>query len=111
MSKEINTYYKDFQFSIDRIEYHISQVFSFADFKNAITVSDAVERRLCIIGEALWRIDKLDKDAKISDKQKTIGLRHILTPEYDLINPEIIWKLIENNLPVLKEEVNNILNS
>ncbi len=111
MSKEIKAYYEDIQFSINRIEYHIAQVKSFTEFKNAFTVYDAVERRLAIIGEALWKIDKMDKDAAITDKQRIIGLRHILTHEYDLVNEEIIWKIIEQNLSLLKEEVDKILNS
>jgi uncharacterized protein with HEPN domain len=111
MSKEIKAYYEDIQFSINRIEYHIAQIKSIGEFKNAFTVYDAVERRLAIIGEALWKIDKIDKDAAITDKQRIIGLRHILTHEYDLVNAEIIWKIIEQNLPLLKKEVDKILNS
>ena len=110
MSKEIKTYYEDIQFSIDRIELHLSAIKSFSEYKTAITVNDAVERRLAIIGEALWRIDGLDKQAPVTDKKRIIGLRHILTHDYDLISPEIIWKIIENNLPLLKEEVSKILN-
>jgi uncharacterized protein with HEPN domain len=66
---------------------------------------------LAIIGEALWKIDKLDKDIIITDKRKIIGLRHILTHEYDLVSPEIIWKILENNLATLKKEVLEILKS
>ena len=95
MAKEIKAYYEDIQFSISRLEYHIAEIKSFSEFKDAFTVYDAVERRIAIIGEALWKIDKMDKDAAISDKQKIIGLRHILTHDYDLINAEIIWKIIE----------------
>jgi len=111
MIKEIKAYYEDIQFSISRIEYHVAQVKSFGEFKAAFTVYDAVERRLAIIGEALWKIDKLDKNAPVTDKQRIIGLRHILTHDYDLVSAEIIWKIIENNLPLLKEEVDKILNS
>jgi uncharacterized protein with HEPN domain len=111
MSKEIRAYYEDIAFSIGRIELHISGINSFNDFKNAYTVYDAVERRLAIIGEALWKIDKLDKDIIITDKRKIIGLRHILTHEYDLVSPEIIWKILENNLATLKKEVLEILKS
>lgn len=58
MSKEIRAYYEDIFFSIERIELHISSIKTFAEFKTAHTVYDAVERRLAIIGEALWKIDK-----------------------------------------------------
>ena len=111
MSKEINAYYEDIQFSISRIEYHIKPVTTFSEFKNAFTIYDAVERRLSIIGEALWKIDKIDGNAAITDKQRIIGLRHILTHDYDLVSAEIIWKIIEKNLPLLKQEVDKILNT
>ena len=109
MSKEIKVYFEDIAFSIERIELPIHNINSFSDFKFAYTVYDAVERRLAIIGEALWKIDKLDKDINITDKRKIIGLRHILTHEYDLVSPEIIWKIIENNLTQLKKEITEIL--
>ena len=109
MAKVIEAYFEDILFSIERIELHIGKTASFLDFKNDYTVYDAVERRIAIIGEALWQADKMDKNILISDKPKIIGLRHILTHDYDLVNPEIIWKILQNNLPVLKEEVKKIL--
>lgn len=109
MAKVIEAYFEDINFSIERIELHISKTASFSDFKNNYTVYDAVERRMAIIGEALWQADKIDKTVPISDKQKIIGLRHILTHNYDMVNPEIIWKIVEVNLPVLKQEVKKLL--
>jgi uncharacterized protein with HEPN domain len=111
MSKEIKAYFEDIAFSIERIELHILNINSFSDFNNAYTVYDVVERRLAIMGEALWKIDKLNKDIPITDKRKIIGLRHILTHEYDLVSPEIIWKILENNQTTLKKEVSEILKS
>jgi uncharacterized protein with HEPN domain len=109
MSKEIKTYFEDISFSIARIELHVLNITTFSEFKNAFTVYDAVERRLAIIGEALWQIDKLDPANNITDKKKIIGLRHILTHDYDLVSPEIIWKILINNLPLLKKETEEIL--
>ena len=99
MSKEIKTYYENIAFSIARIELHLQNIKSFSEFKFAFTVYDAVERRLAIIGEALWKIDKMDANNNITDKRKIIGLRHILTHDYDLVSPEIIWKILLINLP------------
>ena len=109
MKKEINAYLDDIAFSISRIELHMLNIKSFNEFKTSYTVYDAVERRLAIIGEALSHIDKADKNVAISDKNKIIGLRHILTHDYSLVSEEIIWKILEKNLPLLKEEVEKIL--
>lgn len=109
MQNEILKYIEDIGFSISRIEFHIKSISSFYEFKEAWTIYDAVERRLAVVGEAVWQIDKIDKDFALTDKRKIIGLRHIPTHDYDLVSPDIIWKIIENNLPILKQEINNYL--
>lgn len=38
-----------------------------------------------------------------------IGLRHIITHDYDLVSVGSIWLICKNNLPKLKEEVSGIL--
>lgn len=43
-----------------------------------ITITDAAEKRLAIIGEAVWKVTKNDNSIKISDYKKIISLRHIL---------------------------------
>lgn len=110
MQPEILKYLSDIIESIKRIEFHRAGITSFAEFKNDITVNDAVERRLAIIGEAVWQINKIEKDFVLTDKKKIIGLRHILTHDYDLVTPDIIWKIIEVSLPVLETEVKKYLN-
>lgn len=109
MQDEILKYLDDIAFSISRIEFHMQEIHSFEQFKNAWTVYDAVERRLAIIGEAVWQIDKIDKQFELTDKRRIIGFRHILTHDYDIVSPDIVWKIIQANLPVLKAEINKHL--
>lgn len=109
MHNDIPKYLDDILFSITRIEFHLKEIKSYPEFKDAWTVYDAVERRLAIIGEAVWQIEKIDNEFSFTDKKKIIGFRHILTHDYDLVSPDIIWRIIENNLPVLKAEVTNYL--
>jgi uncharacterized protein with HEPN domain len=109
MKKEIKARFEDIRFSIERIEFHVKDISSFSEFKSSFTVYDAVERRLAIIGEVMWQIHKTDSDILFTDKEKIIGLRHILTHDYDLVSAEIIWKVLQNNLQVLKTEIENYL--
>ncbi|WP_300604656.1 HepT-like ribonuclease domain-containing protein [Niabella sp.] len=109
MPPEILKYLNDIAFSIERIRYHIKSVQTVKQFSDNYTIYDAVERRFAIIGEALWKADKMDATLAITEKKRIIGLRHILTHDYDLVSPEILWKIIEKNLPVLKQEVLAIL--
>ena len=110
MKPELLKYLDDIAFSVSRIEFHLKDIHSFETFKNSWTVYDAVERRLAIIGEAVWQIDKLEKDFQLTDKRKIIGLRHILTHDYDVVSADILLKITETYLPVLKTEINKYLN-
>jgi uncharacterized protein with HEPN domain len=111
MQPEILKYLEDISLSLSRIEFHLAEISSFEQFAGSWTVYDAVERRLAIIGEAVWKIDKFDKDFQITDKRKIIGLRHILTHEYNIVSSDVIWKIIQVNLPVLKTEIITYLNN
>lgn len=68
------------------IEFHLTEIKSFKDYTFNYTVVDAVERRLPIIGEALWKASKLNKKILVTDQNKIIGLRPILVHDYDLID-------------------------
>jgi uncharacterized protein with HEPN domain len=105
---EVKKYMEDILFSIDRINFPIEHIQSFSGFKKSWTIYDAVERRIAIVGEAVSKIDKIDSAITITDKRKIIGLRNIHNHDYDLITPDIIWKIIHNNLPVLKNEITNL---
>lgn len=111
MNVETINYLHDILNSISKIQIHIQQTTSLINFINNVTVTVAVERRLGIIGEAVWQITKIDKSIKVSDQQKIISLRHILIHDYDLIDKGSLWKIIETNLPLLKSEVEHILNN
>ncbi len=86
-------------------------MFLLYEYKAYIKTKSAVERKLAIIGEALNKLNKLERSFPISKKVKIIGLRYILVHDYDLINSETIWQIVIKYLPVLKEEVEQILKS
>lgn len=111
MSIEIKKFLEDILLSINAIEIHTQQVSSLPAYSSNITVVDAVERRLAIIGEALYQINKREKQIQITNKSKIISLRHILVHNYDLIEDATIWNILLKHLPVLKTEVTAILNN
>jgi len=71
----------------------------------------AVERQLEIIGEAVSRLKKEDADAasKISDVQKIISFRNILTHAYDVVDENVVWDVLINKIPVLRREIDSLL--
>jgi uncharacterized protein with HEPN domain len=71
----------------------------------------AVERCLQIVGEALSRIVALDRAFvwRITDAQKIIAFRHLLTHHYYRVSPMFVAELVETRLPQLQLEVEALL--
>ena len=69
----------------------------------------AVERGISIIGEALFKANKIKKDIAISNLKNIIGMRHIVIHDYDMIEVERLYITIKKYIPILKEEITKIL--
>jgi uncharacterized protein with HEPN domain len=78
---------------------------NFNQFKSDILLQRAVERDLEIIGEAIRKILEIQPSAQITAAKNIIGLRNIISHAYDSIEPEMIWGIIQNNVPALAEEI------
>ena len=48
---------------------------------------------------------------KVSGYHRIIGFRNILIHGYDIIDEMIVWKAVENHLPILVKEVKEILDA
>lgn len=81
---------------------------NFNAFKSDILLQRAVERDLEIIGEAIRKLLEIDPTIKITSAKNIIGLRNIISHAYDSVEPEMIWGIIQNNIPVLADEVKKI---
>lgn len=110
MDNEIKTWLYDILQSISEIEsYFIDKPKIFTDYLSDLRTKRAVERNIEIIGEAVNRILKRDKHFKLDNAQQIIGTRNRITHGYDKISDDLIWSILINNLPKLKEEVSNLL--
>jgi uncharacterized protein with HEPN domain len=71
----------------------------------------AVERCFEIIGEAMRQLDELDPatTARITDFARIIAFRNILIHGYRLVNHELVWSVVRNQLPTLIREVEGLL--
>lgn len=71
---------------------------------------DAVIRNLQIIGEAVKNIPHDLRDAHPEvEWRKIAGLRDILAHTYFQIENEIIWDIIQNKIPSLQQQINQLL--
>ena len=73
----------------------------------------AVERQFEIIGEALRQLLKMDPSlaSSISDCKKVIAFRNILIHGYAEIDDEVVWGIVEKNLPLLTKEIGDLLHT
>jgi len=80
----------------------------FADRKT----QDAVVRNLEIIGEATKRVSTSLKEAHSDISWKPIaGMRDKLIHDYFGINLQLVWDVVERDLPALKHKVGHLLDS
>jgi uncharacterized protein with HEPN domain len=72
----------------------------------------AVERQFEIIGEALAQLAKLDVKivARISEHRRIIAFRNILIHGYADIDERLVWDIVQAKLPVLRQEIETLLN-
>lgn len=71
---------------------------------------DAVVRNLEIVGEAAKRISVATRDSSPDIPWKVIaGMRDKLIHEYFGVNLEIVWLVVEKDLPVLWRQIDGLL--
>jgi len=109
MQREIKKYLFDIQTCIENIENFIGKPRLFADFEQNTMLQQAVERNLEIIGEAVNSLLKIYPEIKITDARRMVDTRNKIIHGYDEIQPVQIWNIIINHLPLLKNEVQSIL--
>jgi uncharacterized protein with HEPN domain len=97
--------------AIDRIEQYIENL-SFDAFSKDQKSVDAVVRNLEIIGEAANRLpDEFKEKYSEIEWHKVAGLRHRIVHEYFGIDLEIIWQILNKDLPDLKRKIRQIINN
>lgn len=78
-------------------------------FSKMTMMQDAIMRRIEIIGEAVKKLpsDFKKKYPKI-DWAEIAGMRDILIHDYFGVNINIIWKTIQEDIPLLKKQITEL---
>jgi len=81
------------------------------DYLGDALLRSAVERQFEIIGEALNRLDDAAHDVaeRISTYQRIISFRNILIHGYDVVEDQIVWDIIVNDVPILHQQIVQLL--
>ena len=81
----------------------------YEDFYSNLCLRRAIERDIEIIGEAMNRILKTDRDIAITNAKKIVDARNYIIHGYDSLSVDILWSIVINHIPKLKEEVSSLL--
>lgn len=67
----------------------------------------AIERELQIIGEAMMQLKGLNPEAaaRFTEHDRIIGFRHVLVHGYHDLDPDLVWLVVTEKLPVLRAEL------
>lgn len=111
MQLKIAKYLFDISESINSIENYLGDNKDFNDYSKNKLLRRAVERELEIIGEAINNLKKIDDSIRITFQRQIISLRNQIIHSYDNIDDEMIWGIVIKHLPILKIEIENLLNT
>ena len=97
--------------AINEIEVYTSEN-SFEEFVKNSMMRFASIKQIEIIGEAANYISAETK-SKFSEIEwnQIIGIRHVLIHEYFGIDNNLVWQVIVNDIPFLKQKIEEVLNN
>ncbi|MGZ3755625.1 MAG: HepT-like ribonuclease domain-containing protein [Mucilaginibacter sp.] len=112
MDIEIKTWLYDILKAINEIDsFFTDRSKNFIEYQSDLRTKRAVERNIEIIGEAVNRILKKDEGFQLSNSRKIVDNRNRIIHGYDSVSDEMIWSIVIRHLPVLKTEVETLLNN
>ncbi len=77
---------------------------------DSLMAQDAVVRNFEVIGEAVKQIPGFLKEKRPDIPWRRIaGLRDVLIHQYMSVDLEAVWAIVEEDLPILKQAVTEIL--
>ncbi len=109
MKKEPLVFIEHIIDSIEKIEMFMKGI-SKENFQKNIQLQDALVRRIEIIEEAVKNLPKNFKNRHLGIPWiKIAGMRDKLTHHYFGVDLEIVWKTVNEDIPILKKYIQSIL--
>lgn len=103
-----------------RLEHMLAAIANVEEFTQGIMLDDfvkskvlffAVVKNIEIVGEATYMLTKEFKQSHQSIPWLVIEkMRHVLVHGYYTVSPEKVWNTVQEDLPILKEQIVALLN-
>jgi uncharacterized protein with HEPN domain len=76
-----------------------------ADYQSDPILRSAVERQLTVLGEAVVQLSKLSPvlAERIPERGSIVAFRNLLVHSYATVVDEIVWGVLQRDLPVLRD--------
>lgn len=111
MDRKLKKYLSDILSSILEIEsFMVDRPKEYATFCNDTLFRRGVERNIEIMGEAMNQALKINPTLPVTSARKIVDTRNFVIHAYDSLRPDILWAIVINHMPLLKKEVEYLLN-
>ena len=112
MDEYIQLYLYDIKNAIEEMEsYFVDYPMRYDVFEKDYLRRSAVERKTEIMGEAINRILKIQRDFPLNNAKDIIATRNRIIHGYDSVKPEFLWGLVIRHIPQLKKDIEQIIES
>jgi len=83
------------------------------DYAESELLRSAVERQFGIIGRALAQFEKVDPTTagQIPNLRNIVRFRDTLIHDYALVDDDIVWRIVQEDLPRLRRLVEKLLDA
>jgi len=84
---------------------------SLSDFSGDKLLRAGIYYEFAVIGEALAQLRALDENLaeEITEYWRIIGFRNQIIHGYAKVDHEITWRIVQDKLPVLRQELDELL--
>lgn len=107
--RTVGLYIDDIRRAIDNIQTYTKEL-SYESFSQDAKTIDAVVRNIEIIGEAIQQLpEELHIQYPSVPWKQIVGARNKVIHEYFGVDEKIVWKTVQEDIPVLKQQILTIV--